>query len=92
MLACNAPKESPTAPISGTMIASDGCPRDDNQIINLEPGDRVEIYQQVAPTDPEYAKLPPDSPLSKKLNLSYVKVLSGPHAGEYCWASTANIR
>lgn len=75
----------------GMVIASDGCPRDDNQIIQLAVGDQVQIYQSVAPVDPEDKKLPPDSPLSKKLNLSYVKVLNGPHAGEYCWASTANV-
>jgi len=82
----------------GVIIASDGCPRDDNQIIQLDPGDRVQIYQSVVPVDPEDKKLPPDSPLSKKLNLSYVKVLGGSspgsntHVGEYCWASTVNVR
>jgi hypothetical protein len=82
----------------GVMIARDDCPRDDNQIIQLEPGDRVQIYQSVGPVDPEDKKLPPDSPLSKKLNLTYVKVLIGAspgsnvHIGEYCWASTVNVR
>ncbi len=73
------------------MTASDDCPRDDNQIISLRPGDRVEMYQSIVPSDPQSANLPADSPLSKKLNLTYVKVKSGLHVGEYCWASTANI-
>jgi hypothetical protein len=80
------------SPNLGTMIASDGCPRDDNQIIQLEPGDRVQIYQRIGPVSQEDRNLPPDSPLSKKMNLSYIKVLGGLHAGEYCWASTVNIR
>ena len=74
------------------MVAADGCPRDDNQIIRLEAGDSVQMYQSIAPADPQDKNLPTDSPLSKKLNLTYVKVMSGPHAGEYCWASTVNIQ
>jgi ABC-type Fe3+-hydroxamate transport system substrate-binding protein len=77
---------------AGVVVASDECPRDDNQIIHLEPGDRVQIYQRVVPVDPANKALPPDSPMSKKLNLSYVKVLNGPHINEYCWASTVNVQ
>ena len=73
------------------MVARDDCPKDDNQIITLEPGDRVQIYQSIVPVDPQDARLPPESPLSKKLNLTYVRVASGTHAGDYCWVSTVNI-
>ncbi len=83
--------ESKKEPTAGIMTSSDDCPRDDNQIISLDPGVRVEMYQSIVPSDPQSANLPPDSPLSKKLNLTYVKIMTGSHAGEYCWASTANI-
>ena len=75
----------------GVMTSSDDCPRDDNEIVSLRPGDRVEMYQSIVPSDPQSTNLPADSPLSKKLNLTYVKIMSGSHIGEYCWASTANI-
>jgi hypothetical protein len=26
------------------------------------------------------------------MNLTYVKAMSGVHAGEYCWVSTVNVR
>ncbi len=82
---------SSTAPMTGIMAARDDCPADGNIIITLEPGDRVTVYKSIAPTDQADRNLPPDSPLSKKMNLSYVKALSGKHSGEYCWASTVNI-
>jgi hypothetical protein len=92
--ATETPKPSGSQSARGTarvMVSSDGCPRDDNQIINLEPGDQVQVLSSYEPTDPAYKVLPPDSPLSKKMYLSYVKVLSGPHANEFCWASTADV-
>ncbi len=75
----------------GMMIADDRCPKDDNQIMALQRGDHIQIYESIAPVSPEDKNLPADSPLSKKLNMSYVKVTSGANEGEYCWASTVNI-
>ena len=74
------------------MASADQCPTDSNVIIDLALGDRVQVLQRIAPTDPADRALPKDSPLSKKMYLSYVKVLDGPHANEYCWASSANIQ
>jgi hypothetical protein len=77
---------------SSVMSSADQCPTDSNVIIDLAPGDRVRVLKSLAPTDPADQALPKDSPLSKKMYLTYVKVLDGPHANEYCWASTANIQ
>ena len=49
------------------------------------------MSMSVGSSDPEYERLPADSPLSKKLNLTYVKATTGANAGEYCWVSTVNL-
>jgi hypothetical protein len=74
------------------MSSADQCPKDDNQIIDLAPGDRVQVLQHYQPESAADRALPKDSPLSKTMYLTYVKVLDGQHANEYCWASTANIQ
>ena len=57
--------------------------------VGTRTGRAAQIYPRADPAD---KALPPDSPMSKKLNLSYEKVLCGPDVGEYCWASTVNKR
>ena len=92
LASCGDVKTVAGGPRIGTLKNQDECPKDDNTHITLEVGDQVEVFTSIAPTDQDMKNLPADSPVSKKLNLTYVRAKSGPHAGEYCWVSTANLR
>ncbi len=73
------------------MVSDNTCRNAVNKPITLLSGDQVEIYRTVKPSDPATLRLPPRDPLSMKVNLTYVRAVTGAHTGEYCWVATVNV-